>query len=55
MGGKLLIPFYENRVEDLLICPSKNLDFLPHFHAQLELLYVEDGEIEIPSMVVRGS
>ena len=41
-----MIPFYENRVEDLLICPSENLDFLPHLHAQLELLYVEDGEIE---------
>jgi AraC-like DNA-binding protein len=46
MGGKLLIPFYETRVEDLLIYRSENLDFLPHLHAQLELLYVEDGEIE---------
>ena len=41
-----MIPFYENRVEDLLIHRSENLDFLPHLHAQLELLYVEDGEIE---------
>lgn len=42
-----MIPFYENRVEDLLIIRENNLDFLPHLHAQLELLYVEDGEIEI--------
>lgn len=41
-----MIPFYENRVEDLLIYRSKNLDFLPHLHSQLELMYVEDGEIE---------
>jgi AraC-type DNA-binding domain-containing proteins len=46
MGGKRLIPFYENRVEDLLIFRSENLNFMPHLHAQLELLYVENGEIE---------
>jgi AraC-like DNA-binding protein len=34
-------------VEDLFISRSENLNFLPHLHAQLELLYVEDGEIEI--------
>lgn len=42
-----MIPFYENRMEDLFIFRSENLDFLPHLHAQLELLYVEDGEIEV--------
>ena len=42
-----MIPFYENRVDDLLIFEQNNLDFLPHLHAQLELLYVEEGEIEI--------
>ena len=42
-----MIPFYENRTEDLHINRLKKLDFLPHLHAQLELLYVEDGEIEI--------
>ncbi|ACL75900.1 AraC family transcriptional regulator [Ruminiclostridium cellulolyticum] len=42
-----MIPFYENRVEDLLVFRENSLDFLPHLHAQLELLYVEDGEIEI--------
>ncbi len=44
---KILIPFYENRVEDLLIFREDGLDFLPHLHSQLELLYVEEGEIEI--------
>lgn len=42
-----MIPFYENRVGDLLIIREDGLDFLPHLHAQLELLYVEEGEIEI--------
>ncbi|WP_024834546.1 AraC family transcriptional regulator [Ruminiclostridium josui] len=42
-----MIPFYENRVEDLLVFRENGLDFLPHLHAQFELLYVEDGEIEI--------
>ncbi len=46
-GGIILIPFYENRVGDLLIFREDGLDFLPHLHAQLELLYVEEGEIEI--------
>jgi AraC-like DNA-binding protein len=46
MGGNALIPFYENRVEDFLIIRATNFDFLPHLHAQLELLYVEDGEIQ---------
>jgi AraC-like DNA-binding protein len=46
MERKRVIPFYENRVEDLMIFRSENLDFLPHLHAQLELLYVEEGEIE---------
>lgn len=41
-----MIPFYENRAGDLLIFRSENLDFMPHLHAQLELMYVEDGEIE---------
>ena len=41
-----MLPFYENRIEDLLIIRESNFDFLPHLHAQLELLYVENGEIE---------
>ncbi len=41
-----MIPFYENRMGDLLIFRTENLDFMPHLHAQFELLYVEDGEIE---------
>ena len=41
-----MIPFYENRIEDLLIFRTENLNFMPHLHAQLELMYVESGEIE---------
>ena len=41
-----MIPFYEQRIEDLQVHRLEKLDFLPHLHAQLELLYVEDGEIE---------
>lgn len=42
-----MVPFYENRTGDLHVSRLENLNFLPHLHAQLELLYVEDGEIEI--------
>lgn len=42
-----MIPFYENRTADLQAGRSEGMDFLPHFHGQLELLYVEDGEVEV--------
>lgn len=41
-----MIPFYENRTGDLQVKRLNHLDFLPHLHSQLELMYVEGGRIE---------
>ncbi|MDF2538547.1 MAG: DNA-binding protein AraC-type [Herbinix sp.] len=42
------IPFYDNSKKNELYCSYvEGLTFPPHFHEQVELLYVIDGEIEI--------
>lgn len=42
------LPFYDNSKQNELYCSYvENLSFPPHFHEQVELLYVIDGEIEI--------
>jgi AraC-like DNA-binding protein len=39
--------FYENRSGDLFASRSECLTFPAHLHTQLELLYIESGEIEV--------
>lgn len=41
-------PFYDDTKQDQVYCSYvENLEFSPHFHEQVELLYVIDGEIEV--------
>ncbi|MDF2540558.1 MAG: transcriptional regulator, AraC family [Herbinix sp.] len=42
------IPFYDSSKKEQLYCSYvENLTFPPHFHEQVEILYVIEGEIEI--------
>lgn len=42
-----MFAFYENRVQPFDIIFIENLTFISHLHRHLELLYVEEGEIEL--------
>lgn len=42
-----MTPFYENDKGEFRAFYSENLNFPPHLHSQMELLYVLDGKIKV--------
>lgn len=42
-----MLAFYEHRTRSFDFAQVRNLTFLSHFHRHLELLYVQEGEIDI--------
>ncbi|MDD6033263.1 MAG: AraC family transcriptional regulator [Oscillospiraceae bacterium] len=42
-----MIPFYENRDRELQVGHSVNMQFPPHLHGEVELLYVYSGALEV--------
>lgn len=42
-----MIPYYEKKESELQIFRTNNMTFPAHLHSQIELLYVEDGSLEV--------
>lgn len=42
-----MIPFYENKFQDIYASDAYSLTFQPHLHNLIECIYVADGEIEV--------
>jgi AraC-like DNA-binding protein/mannose-6-phosphate isomerase-like protein (cupin superfamily) len=42
-----MIPFYENNTREIRIMEPQNMVFPAHLHAQMEMIYVVEGSIEI--------
>lgn len=42
-----MMPFYENRPNDIFAFNSNKPDFAPHLHIHLELIYILEGELKV--------
>lgn len=42
-----MIPYYENKEEEIQVFHAGEMTFPPHLHGQLELLYFTDGSLEV--------
>lgn len=42
-----MIPYYEKKDEEIRIFSTQEINFPPHLHAQLELLYLTGGMLEV--------
>ncbi len=42
-----MLPFYENKQDELRVFYAENIHFPAHLHSQIELLYVVSGSIEV--------